>query len=202
MKMKRYFPVAITCLLLFSFIADDYPLPKGWIKRGESPDSYLMGVVKGGGMDGKNAATLKAKDPEEESWATLMQNIKPGKFAGHKIKFSGYIKTNEDAQWAVLWMRVDKPAEKCRLDNMMDRLVSADKDWTKCEVVMEVPRDAFNIAFGGMMGGPGQMWFCKLRFEIVPDSTPTTDEGKDVQGPKINPNIVLNTVPVNLDFSE
>jgi hypothetical protein len=188
--------------VLLAFVADTYVLPKGWLKRGASPDSYDMGIAVGKGVNGINAGTIKAKDPEEESWATLMQNIKPGKFAGHKVKLSGDVKSSDDVQWGVIWLRVDKPVDMSRLDNMGERGLHGEHDWTKCEVVLSVPKEAENIAFGGMMAGPGQIWFCNLKLEIVPDSEKeTTDEQFANNGTRPK-NISVNDVPTNLNFKE
>lgn len=46
--------VAITVTLL------SFDLPAGWYKAGSAPKSYDMGIDKGAGQDGKNAATIKS----------------------------------------------------------------------------------------------------------------------------------------------
>lgn len=187
---------------LFAVAVAVFEVPKGWIKRGESPDKYDMGMDKGAGMTGGNAGTLRAISPKETSWGTMMQNIKPGKFAGHKIKLTGYVTTNSDVKWAMLWLRVDKAGDKFRLDNMEERSLKGKRDWTKCELVLNVPLDAVNIAFGGMMSGPGQMWFSNLTLEIALDAEKETgDMNEDASGP-LAQTIVVNDTPVNLDFSE
>jgi len=179
-----------------------YKIPKGWIKRGEAPDRFDMGIAKGEGQNGKNAATVKSIDNKKTGFGTLMQNSKPDQFLGKKIKLIGYLKTKDVTGWAGLWMRVDKANDKFHLDNMGERPLEGTHDWTKCEIIMEVPKNAVNLAFGGLIDGNGQIWFCNLKIETASDSEKVTgtmvEDGvqKRPDAPLVNP------MPTNLDFSK
>jgi hypothetical protein len=85
-------------------------------------------------------------------------------------------------------MRVDtKEGQKnMPFDNMKngkkDRSVKGTNDWKQNDIVLDVPDSAEYIAFGALLAETGQVWFTKLKFEVVDNSVPTTgmrDEGNN-----------------------
>src|ERR1044071_8876929 len=101
-------------LVAMSAALVSFNLPKGWNKRGDSADKYDMGIDKGAGRNGKNAGTVKSIARNFEGFGTLMQNFKPDKFLGKKIKLTGYLKCQDVEEMAGLWLRVDE-AHSCVL---------------------------------------------------------------------------------------
>jgi hypothetical protein len=176
-----------------------YDLPEGWFKAGSAPNSYNMGIDKGAGQDGGNAATIKSIDQTITGFGTLMQSCQPNKYLGKRVRMSAYVKTKDVAEWAGLWFRIDQQGSTQSLgfDNMhdgkTDRSIKGTTDWKKYEIVLDVPSNASNLAYGALLSGTGQIWFAKLSFEIVDKSVPTT--GRDAQTYQ-SP----NKEPVNLDF--
>lgn len=181
--------------MLFSF-----DLPTSWFKAGSAPKSYDMGIDKGAGKDGKNAATIKCIDQNTNGFGTLMQNCLPDKYLGKRVRMSGMVKTKEVADWSGLWLRVDQKGNEGSLsfDNMhdgkKDRSIKGTTGWTKYEIVLDVPPKASNIAYGALLVGTGQIWFDNLNFEVVDNSVPVTGEPKDKP--------LSNAEPVNLDFEK
>lgn len=172
-----------------------FEMPDSWFKAGSKPMSYQMGIDKGSGQDGKNAATIKSINKEINGFGTLMQDCKPNKYLGKRIRMTGYIKSKDVVSWAGLWLRVDgtDPKKSLSFDNMHDRSVKGTTDWNKYEIVLDVPNDATNIAFGALLDSTGQIWFDSFKFEIVDNAVPTTG----------NPNKVdKNNEPTNLDFEK
>lgn len=181
--------------MLFSF--DE---PKAWFKAGSVPKSYDMGIDKGAAQDGKNAATIKSMEENIEGFGTLMQNCLADNYTGKRVRMSGMMKSNDVADWAGFWFRIDKKGstETLGFDNMhdgkTDRSVKGTTAWTKYEIVLDVPLHATNLAYGALLSGTGQIWFDHLKFEVVDKSVPTT--GGSVES------MMPNTQPVNLDFEE
>ena len=173
-----------------------YELPKGWFKAGSDPGKYDMGVDKGSGQDGKNAATIKSNTDVSNGFGTLMQNCKPDKYIGKRIRMTAYVKSDNIKGWAGLWLRVDQNGSNNRLafDNMEDRAIKGTTNWTKYEIVLDVPEGASNIAFGALISGTGQIWFDQLSFEVVDSSVKTTG--------KTNSITFIPSEPTNLDFQE
>ena len=174
-----------------------FDLPKGWIIAGDSPKKYEMGIDKGSGQDGKNAATLKSIEQTITGFGTLMQECKADKYAGKRIKMSGSMKSSNVANWAGLWLRVDQAGsmEPLAFDNMQDRPVKGTSGWTKYEIVLDVPSNASILAYGALLSGTGQIWFDNITFEVVSDSVKSTSS---ISG---KPDYIQD-MPTNLDFEK
>jgi len=194
MKMTTVFRVLLLVGLTVTFFSFD--LPKGWFKAGSEPKSYEMGIDKGAGQDGKNAATIKSTVKVIKGFGTLMQDCLPDIYLGKRVRMSGYVKSQDVEDWSGLWMRVDQPnsQQSLSLDNMGNRPIKGTTDWKKYEIVLNVPLKASNIAFGALLSGTGQIWFDNLNFEVVDNTVPITGEGEDSMMP--------NKEPYNIDFEK
>lgn len=173
-----------------------FDVPKGWYKAGSNPDLYEIGIEKGAGMDGTNAATIRAVGTRGRGFGTLVQNLKPGNFAGKRLKMSGYIRTEEVNGWGGFWLRVDGncASDPCIFDNMSNRKIRGTTDWKYCEIIVDVPKKATNIAYGALLSGGGQLWFDNLSFEVVDRSVAATIPYKKENTPQDQ--------PTNLAFEE
>jgi hypothetical protein len=180
-----------TTLTLLSF-----DLPKGWFKAGSDPAKYEMGVDKGAGQDGKNAATIQSTEKSISGFGTLMQNCSPDKFIGKRVRMTGYMKSKDVTDWAGFWFRIDSKTSKDGLgfDNMQNRAIKGTTDWKKYEVVLDVPEGASNLAYGALVSGTGQIWFDNITFEVVDNSVPSTNMYGDKKQ--------SSQSPVNLNFED
>ncbi|MGZ4033559.1 MAG: hypothetical protein ACXVPU_00580 [Bacteroidia bacterium] len=170
-----------------------FDMPKGWSPGGTDLTQYEMGLDKGAGQNGSNAATIKNLADKPKAFGTMLQSFAPDKFLGKRIKMTGYMKSQDVISWAGFWLRVDQANSKESLsfDNMGDRPVKGTSDWKIYEIVLDVPENASNIYFGALLEGKGQIWFDNLKFEIVDKSVPTTGKGSG-----------KNAEPTNLDFEK
>ncbi len=169
-----------------------FDLPNGWIKAGDSPAKYEMGIEKEVGQNSKNAATIKSSEKKIDGFGTLKQTCLPGKYLGKRVKMTGYMRSKDVSDWASFWMRVDRADTTLQadsvlintvsFDNMEDRSIKGTTDWKKYEVVLDVPANASGISFGGMLIGTGQIWFDNLNFEIVDKSVPVTKPSEEGSG--------------------
>jgi hypothetical protein len=189
--LKSVLLVMVT-LALFSF-----DVPTGWFNAGSKPQSYEMGIDKGAGQSGKNAATIKSKDAKIEGFGTLMQQCKPDQYLGKRVRMTGYVKSEKVESWAGLWLRVDQSGSQQSLsfDNMQGRPIKGTTAWKKYEIVLDVPANASLIAFGALLNGTGQIWFDTITFEIVDSKVPTTDITNSISSWTQNS-------PTNLDFEQ
>jgi len=179
----------LTCCLAFATSAQ---VPKGWFAAGNQPKDYEMKLDRETAHSGKGSATLKCIAPKASGFGTLMQTCQADEYRGKRVRMSGYVRAADVADWAGLWLRVDGPRGKAlSFDNMEDRAIKGTTDWKRCEIVLDVPEESEQLAFGVLLSGTGQVWMDDLKFEIVGKDVPTTGSGD--KGPKA-------TAPVNLDF--
>ena len=196
--MKRPKSILNYVLLVGTTIALlSFDLPAGWFAAGSKPKSYEMGIDKGAGQDGKNAATIKSIEKMIKGFGTLMQQKKPDNYLGKRIKMTGFMKSENVANWAGLWFRVDQTGSQQSLsfDNMGDRPIKGNTSWTKYEIVLDIPENASQIAYGALLDGTGQIWFDNIAIEIVNDSVPTT-------GLQNGKKSATQNEPTNLDFEK
>jgi hypothetical protein len=190
----------LALLTFVSFTLSSFDLPTGWYKAGSAPKKYDMGLDKNAGQTGGNAATIKSNDKKINGFGTLMQNCLPDNYLGKRVRMTGYMKTKDVSDWSGFWFRIDEKGSSNSLgfDNMhdgkKDRSVKGTSDWTKYEIVLDVPLKASNLAYGALLVGTGQIWFDNINFEVVDTSVPTTGDGKE--------SLMPNKEPINLDFEK
>ncbi|SEM30820.1 hypothetical protein SAMN04488688_11197 [Paenibacillus sp. cl141a] len=131
---------------------------------------------------------------EDGAFATMMQQFKAGKYAGKRMRFSGFVKTENVKDYCGLWMRVDNRAEDVlQFDNMNNRRIVGSTHWNHYAIVLDVPEDSATISIGVLLMGAGQVWVDSFRFEEVDLSVPTTN---------LDVHYELLEEPANLSFEE
>ncbi|CEH28636.1 transcriptional regulator [Aneurinibacillus migulanus] len=169
-------------------------LPQGWIESGSHPFDYTMGVDHKNVHQGTASGYIRSNKREASGFATMMQKFKAENYKGRRLRLSGFVKTEGVEQWAGLWMRVDgKDNELLQFDNMYNRPIKGTTNWNHYSVVLDVPSDSIAIAFGLLLGGPGQVWVDSISFDIVDEKVPSTNMEEDIQLPE---------QPLNLQFEE
>lgn len=152
-------------------------LPSGWVKGGSAAGDYIAGVDSQVGRNGKRAAYIKSRKPNPQGFATLMQTFKADAYKGKRIKMSAFAKSERIEGWGGLWMRVDGPVHSVSFDNMQDRPITATTPWIEYEVILDVPVDSRNIAFGFLLVGTGHLWVDDFQFREVGTDIRTTQRG-------------------------
>ncbi|HEY0758980.1 MAG TPA: M56 family metallopeptidase [Acidisarcina sp.] len=140
--------------------------PAGWLLAGDKPANYRTGVDKGMMHDSMPSAFLVSR-VKESGFGTLMQTISASRYAGKRVRLRGWVRSQDVADWAGLWMRVDRGEAMVGFDNMQHRPIKGTREWASYDVVLDVPADATGIAFGVLEAGPGEVWINDLKFEVV-----------------------------------
>jgi hypothetical protein len=168
---------------------------KSWFMAGSDPGDYELGIDTNVTRNGKNSGYMKARVAEPRGFGTMMQMFKANDYRNKRMRFSASVKSEGIEAWAGLWMRIDGPEEGKHLafDNMQNRPIKGTTDWQKYEVVLNVPPESVNIAFGILLEGKGQAWLSGVQFEQVGDDVPTTSYEGHGERPD---------TPGNLDFAE
>lgn len=154
-------------------------LPKGWFMAGANPSEYDAEVDKSDAHSGTRCAHMYSNETlsGDSAWGTLMQQMSPVEFLEQRVRMSLWVKTNKVAGWVAPWMRVDgqKRGETLSFDNMCTRQVKGTTGWTKYDIVLDIPKQSNNIAFGVMLGGKGDVWIDDFSFEKVGTDVSVTD---------------------------
>src|SRR5207253_3189586 len=171
----------------------------GWLMAGRHPGDYDYEFVANA-YQAKPAARMWRKTATTEGFGTLMQMFEADRYRGKRMRFSGLVRTKDVAEWAGLWMRVDGPAKApLAFYNMEDRKIVGTTDWSRFDVVLDVDADAMAVAFGLLLGGPGEAWLSEVQFEAVGADVPVSVfEGEDAPADSYK----LPAEPANLDFSQ
>lgn len=166
----------IIMITLFSFKnSDDI---KGWVLAGSAPSKYEIGVVDDSERNGKVAFLKSTETKIKGEFGTIMQSFVPEDYLGKRVKLTAYIKSQDVEDWAGMWMRVDGEKGKIlSFDNMEKRPIEGTKAWKQYEIVLDVPQESINLAYGVLLSETGRVWIDSFKFEIVSSAIPTTGMG-------------------------
>ncbi len=167
-------------------------VPRGWILTGNRSEDFAVSVTREVRHDGPASAHLRCVKSRSEGFGSLAQRIAADDYRGKRLRLSAWIKgALAGDQWGGLWMRVDGAGPTLAFDNMQDRPIHGAQDFTRHEIVLDVPDEAVRIMFGALVVGGGEIWIDELSLEEVGDDVPVT---QPTQLPRFE--------PVNLDFEE
>ncbi len=165
----------------------------GWFLAGTAPQNYEAGIDHVVVRDGKSSGYISSTVYTSEGFGTWMQMFKADDYRGKRLRLSADIKAEHVDNWAGVWMRIDGPEnEMVGFDNMQNRPIRGTIDWQKVAIVLDVPPDSVDIAFGVLLQGVGRVWIDNVRFEVVGQDVPTTQLKEDTTPPVPQ--------PINLGF--
>jgi len=193
MNTKRSWQLAGLMFLFSSCVLASYAnTPNGWLLTGSKPNDFSVAVSTADGYQGHASASLKCEHTSADGFGTLMQTILADEYKGQKVRWSGFVRSDEVMGWAGLWLRVDQGKDVLAFDNMQSRPIKGTQTWQRYDVVLEVPASATQISFGILLNGAGKVSLSNTKLEVVGSDVPVT--GFDPR--KLQPK------PVNLDFTE
>ena len=155
-----------------------YILPQNWYAGGGGssvgithPDStgykvFLDNLEKHSGMYSLKMEMLG--DKKNNNFGVFTGTLPFESFASKNVEFRGWIKTKDVKNgYAGLWFRVDgKNKKTLGIDNMHDRGLNGDNEWTQVSIKMKVKKNVTNINYGGLFTGEGTAWFDNLELYI------------------------------------
>ncbi len=200
--------LSFVTLMIFGFTLID-ETPKGWT-FGADRTSYRAGLDTIISEHGQTSATIESIVENPADFCTLMQSSVIKEFSGKRVKMTGFIKSQGTNATGSMWVRVDDFGNKifADFDNMMDRPVKGDMDWTKCEIIFDVPEKCV-LFFGFIFLGTGKIWVDNVTFEIVSNTESKTANSLDqpfseeyLNQLKEYPEGIPEKPQVNLDFEE
>jgi len=187
--MTRY---RLLCLFSLFCLTAHSEIPAGWIVAGDHPKDFEFSVASHETYQEHPSVLIAAKPGMVSSgFGTLMQSINAQNYRGTRLSLSGYLKT-QDAGRAQLWMRVDGSDRRViAFDNMDDRPVVGTTDWSRYQIVLDVPQDSRAIAFGFLLMQKGKAWGSNFKLERADSTLAVTSTAP----------MTLPMEPANLDFT-
>ena len=189
--MRTRFLLLAAAGLLLPVIASP-ATPAGWYLAGSDPASFQVSRDAAVAHAGKKSASLESiRAPK--GFGTLMQSFSATDYRGKRLRLTAWAKAKDVKDWAGVWMRVDgsDAGKSLAFDNMQNRPIKGTKDWTRCDVVLDVPESATGIAFGILLSGEGKVWISDIGFQTVDKSVAVTSSVGAV-----------SPQPKNLDFDQ
>ena len=167
--------------------------PPGWFLAGSRPAEYETGNDPKMTYRGGPSVYLKSIAARTTGFGTVMQKLDVEQYRGQRVRLSGFVRGNNITGWAGLWMRVDRASggRSLSFDNMQDRPITGTADWTRCDVVLDVPEASGGLYMGMLLSGAGEVWLDDWKIEPVPTTVATTDRRAR-----------LPVEPQNLDFEK
>jgi hypothetical protein len=113
----------------------------GWTKGETVPHTYEIGRDSSINFEGKAPLYLKSVSNLDSGFGTILKYVKAKEYIGKRLRLSGFIKTENIDAWAGMWMRIDAviPGKMLGFDNMRNRPITGTTDWSKYEIVLDVP---------------------------------------------------------------
>ncbi|MEO8512291.1 MAG: hypothetical protein ABI543_01900 [Ignavibacteria bacterium] len=152
----------------------------GWGITGSNIDAYNVGSDNITYKDKPVFYFRSIKNVDSGFGATVKGTV-PTAIMGRKIRLTGYIKSENIYGWGGMWMRVDggqgnKPyGSTLSIDNMENRPILGSTDWTKYEIVLEVPKESRMIYYGVLLNGTGSILFSDLLIDTAGADVKTTN---------------------------
>lgn len=122
--------------------------PLGWTYGANRKADFETGLDAGATYSGTRSAYLRSKVRQPESFGYLRQCFSPPEnYLGKRLRMSAWMKTRNVKEGCQLWLRVDVEGRNTNRtgpchDNMYDRRVTGTTDWTRYDLVVDVPQTA------------------------------------------------------------
>jgi hypothetical protein len=127
--------------------------------------------------DSDPAAVLMSTtaDPSQMAFSDFLTAAAP--YHGQRIRVSGYVRTENVAQWAGLSVIVTTlDGRFFAHDNMASRPITGSTGWKRYDSVVDVPPQATNIMLGVALYHTGKVWADGFTITPVGKDVPITDD--------------------------
>lgn len=170
-------------------------MPNGWFHSSQHMDDYEVGQDLHEKHSGSKCAYLKSTVQSPKGFGNFSQGLSAENYLGKRIRFSAFVKTALFSGTAQLWIRIDGDWARAStkvgcFDNMYDRPIKGETDWTRYNLVVEFPETSTNFVFGIMLLGAGQIWIDDVTIDVVSKDVPLTGRPDS------------RLTPINLNFED
>ena len=144
--------------------------PPGWFVPALPKDAdYIAELRRSGCRSRLGCAVVRVPANAPTPVASLMQSFSAAAYRGKTVRLRAWLRleASDSEDKAQMLLSVDRANRQSGFsDNMNDRPVRS-AEWTRCEIVCPVDRDATFISFGVLSIGRGRVWVDDVSFEVV-----------------------------------
>ena len=143
-------------------------MPKHWLSWSSDKSTICdIGVDDSVTLTGNKAACVEVRKTENNyAQVWLYQTFDASLYQGKRVKLSASVKTKSVVNQSGLSLAVyDGSNRALTRDNMANRPISGTVDWTKHDLVLDVPEHALKITIGAWTKGTGSIWMSQLTLE-------------------------------------
>ena len=99
----------------------------------------------------------------------MMQSFSAAAYRGKTIRLRAWMRVEaaDTGDHGQMWLTVERPHGLDGFSDYMDDRPIRSAQWTQCEIVGQVARDAQFINFGFISNGKGRVWVDDVSFEVV-----------------------------------
>lgn len=142
-------------------------------------------VFHGGAL----SAHVAALSPATTASMIVSQALRADSWRGKRVRFSAWLRTKDVQKSAgfggVLFMRAEGGGSTLASYSTGNRPAGGTTDWTKYQIVLDVPEHAVGITLGFGMKGPGDLWIDDAALEAVGPDVPVSRAA--VKAPPLSP---------------
>ena len=139
---------------------------------------------------------------------TLMQVSSAAAYRGKRVKMSAFLRSNEVAQRAGLWIRADDingttvAFRNCFSPRAPQSFVRGNSAWKAVEISIDIPESAVRLSYGVQLLGTGAVWIDNVGFDVVgPYSPGDAEQVLPTAHSQPDPQ-KLSPTPENLNFEQ
>ena len=185
-------------------------VPKHWLLRGTSPQSYDIGADLQQVHSGEVSVRIKAHDKNISPTlnGSVMQNIVAQSLLGRRLEVSAFLRAEDVRERTVaLWFTALDPNHLLLAsDSSRAQYPKITDQWIRVRFVIDVPWSAAEVNYGVTLTGKGTVWVDDLRLTTVnPDVVAITGTALPKQlGQPVSAASDREALsrPENLDFEE
>jgi Peptidase family S41 len=180
-QTARYNRKNIADIMGFEAVGSDN-VPTGW--SGNPPGTVVADnkVVH----SGRWAVRLDRRQAAAGSFSALTTAI-PMDFGGNTVELRGWIKTENVAGFAGLWLREDAHGNAVEFSNMQQQNLHGTHDWQSFTVRLPLNDGGDRLVFGALLSGTGVVWVDDLELRVdgkpvaeAPPPTPLLPSGVSI----------------------
>jgi len=144
--------------------------------RQKDNEAFIIGLDEDQRRGNEPTIAIRSATAKSEDWAQARTVIPADEYRGKRIRLSGYLKCKdvETSSAMQLWV-MDAAGNGLAQDDLGGHHLTGTKDWTRYDIVSDVPQAAVRIIVITSLRGKGSIWADGLELAVVGKDVPIND---------------------------